>query len=278
MKLTTGILILGMTAGGAWAQNPSIIGIEKNKLNAVAQQKLADSNEALGVSQEKVSSAPKVAARTTSKPSAGTPKSKPGQVAPSSSQASQGKGGQDTVIQAKSSPKAVPTKAASVPAKTTLVSASQVAPSPKTAGKPLAADPKSAAPQNARPVAVEDKQNPTDAKKAPAKTFSMTGKRDPFLSPVVNHTLTGSGCSSGKRCLSIDQIALKGVVKGDGGMIAVVVNALDKAYFLRENDPVFNGFVVKITGDSIVFKQSMQDRLGKTFMREVTKKISTPAV
>jgi len=61
-------------------------------------------------------------------------------------------------------------------------------------------------------------------------------------------------------------------------MIAVVVNSLEKAYFLRENDPVFNGYVVKITPDSIVFKQTLTDKLGKPFTREVTKKISTPAV
>jgi hypothetical protein len=53
---------------------------------------------------------------------------------------------------------------------------------------------------------------------------------------------------------------------------------MDKAYFLRENDPVFNGYVVKITGDSIVFKETLQDRLGKSFTREVTKRITTPAV
>jgi len=41
---------------------------------------------------------------------------------------------------------------------------------------------------------------------------------------------------------------------------------------------VFNGFVTKITGDSITFKENMQDRLGKPFTREVTKRISTPAV
>jgi len=82
----------------------------------------------------------------------------------------------------------------------------------------------------------------------------------------------------GKRCLAIDQISLKGVVKADSGMIAVVVNSLNKAYFLRENDPVFNGYVVKITGDSIVFQETLQDRLGKSFTREVVKKITTPAV
>jgi hypothetical protein len=53
---------------------------------------------------------------------------------------------------------------------------------------------------------------------------------------------------------------------------------MNKAYFLRENDPVFNGYVVKITGDSIVFKETLQDKLGKSFTREVIKKISTPAV
>jgi Tfp pilus assembly protein PilP len=86
----------------------------------------------------------------------------------------------------------------------------------------------------------------------------------------------GSGCSSGKRCLAIDQIALKGVVKSDNGMIAVVVNAMDKAYFLHENDHVFNGYVVKITGDSIVFKETFHDKLGKALTRDVTKMMSRP--
>jgi hypothetical protein len=105
----------------------------------------------------------------------------------------------------------------------------------------------------------------------------MTGKRDPFISPVVSRT-GGSGCSTGKKCLDIDQIAVRGVVKSDNGMIAVVTNGLNKAYFLRENDPVFNGYVVKITVDSVVFKQNFQDRLGKPFTKDVVKRITTPAV
>jgi len=61
-------------------------------------------------------------------------------------------------------------------------------------------------------------------------------------------------------------------------MIAVVVNALDKAYFLRENDPIFNGYVVKITGDSVIFRETIHDKLGKPFTRDVAKKITTSAV
>lgn len=106
----------------------------------------------------------------------------------------------------------------------------------------------------------------------------LTGRRDPFVSPVMEQSATGSGCSTGKRCLAIDQISLKGIVKSENGMIAVVENALDKAYFLHENDPVFNGYVVKITGDSIIFRETLQDKLGKAFTRDVTKRISTPAV
>jgi hypothetical protein len=127
-------------------------------------------------------------------------------------------------------------------------------------------------------VAVHDGKATTESKKPEPTRANANGRRDPFISPVVNMSAIGSGCSSGKRCLAIDQVALKGIVKSDVGMIAVVVNSIDKAYFLRENDPVFNGYVLKITGDSIVFKETFKDRLGKPLTRDVTKTITRPAV
>ena len=124
--------------------------------------------------------------------------------------------------------------------------------------------------------AADSEQPVEELKPQVAKKIGAAGRRDPFVSPVVNLSAIGSGCSSGKRCLAIEQIALRGVVKSDTGMIAVVVNALDKAYFLRENDPVFNGYVQKITPDSIVFRETFHDKLGKAFTRDVTKSISRP--
>ena len=141
---------------------------------------------------------------------------------------------------------------------------------------PAASAQKQTTPAPQGPVAVQDNKPAADNK--PAEPVHAANRRDPFISPVVNMGATGSGCSSGKRCLAIDQVALKGVVKSDGGMIAVVVNALDKAYFLRENDPVFNGYVLKITVDSIVFKETFHDKLGKPLTRDVTKSITAPAV
>jgi Tfp pilus assembly protein PilP len=126
------------------------------------------------------------------------------------------------------------------------------------------------------PEAASTKANAPKQTKPEEKKWAMNGKRDPFFSPVVQQN--GSGCSTGKKCLEIGAINLRGVVKSDGGFIAVVTNNLNKAYFLRENDPVFNGYVVKITGDSVVFQETIQDKLGKSFTREVVKRIFTPAV
>lgn len=125
----------------------------------------------------------------------------------------------------------------------------------------------------AAPVAEAAKPQP----KPEEKHWAMNGKRDPFFSPVVQQP-TGSGCATGKKCLEIGNINVRGVVKSDTGFIAVVTNNLNKAYFLRENDPVFNGYVVKITGDSVVFQETVEDKLGKPFTREVVKRIFTPAV
>ena len=174
-----------------------------------------------------------------------------------------------------------------VPAKASPSKASAIVAAPaKTQVKAAAAKPAVAQPaavkkdvsKSQTTVAVEDSKSGANDKKPAPKAINTVGRRDPFISPVVNMGAIGSGCSSGKRCLAIDQIALKGVVKADVGMIAVVVNAMDKAYFLRENDPVFNGYVVKITGDSIVFKETFHDKLGKPLTRDVTKTISRPAV
>jgi hypothetical protein len=106
-------------------------------------------------------------------------------------------------------------------------------------------------------------------------------KRDPFVSPISTASgpaLPASNCSSGKRCLVIDQLVLRGVVKTTSGMIAVVANSINKAYFLRETDPVFNGYVVRITGDSVVFKENMVDRIGRQGTREVVKRVTPPSV
>ena len=170
------------------------------------------------------------------------------------------------------------TKATPAPKVADAKAAAPKAGAPKTETKeaktaPAKAMTVAAAPVAAAPVA---KAGEPAKPKADDKKWAMNGKRDPFFSPVVQQA--GSGCSTGKKCLEINGINLRGVVKSDNGFIAVVTNNIGKAYFLRENDPVFNGYVVKITGDSVVFEETVLDRLGKTSTHEVVKRIFTPAV
>ena len=168
------------------------------------------------------------------------------------------------------------------------VAALKVADAKAPAAKPVTNAAKQDPKQQAKTTVVAAKPAPAPVASAPVKVaeaakpkpeekkWAMNGNRDPFFSPVVQHN--GSGCSTGKKCLEIGAINVRGVVKSDAGFIAVVTNNLNKAYFLRENDPVFNGYVVKITGDSVTFQETVQDKLGKSFTREVVKRIITPAV
>ena len=260
MKLTTAILLFGL-AGTAGAQNPDVIQDTRTTMKLLQQKKALDSDAALAASEGEVKK-PSPATNAPVKPSAQPAALKPSKATkPAPTQASTPK----TAVVHNRAPASKAAMAAS-----------------KSATKPTAAKSKDVIGkrQKSQPkqrIAVEDKNKPAQAKKQP-EVINLTGRRDPFISPVVNRSMVGSGCSTGKRCLAIGEVNLKGVVKSDTGMIAVVVNTMNKAYFLRENDPVFNGYVVKITGDSIIFKEQMQDKLGKPFMREVTKKITTPAV
>jgi hypothetical protein len=127
--------------------------------------------------------------------------------------------------------------------------------------------------------AVATPSNPDPAKKvSPATAKAVRGSRDPFISPISTASAAAAVCNSGgKRCLVIDKIRLKGVVRSESGYIAVVVNSANRAYFLRENDPLMDGHVVRITRDSVTFKETGKDRMGHTTTRDVTKKLSGPA-
>jgi Tfp pilus assembly protein PilP len=281
MKLTTSILAMAVMAGTVWAQNPDAIDNARSMAKSLQQKQANDSNAALD------------AAGVAAKPAASKASAKPaGQTAakPTGQNPAPAIVPVKTVMPAKTAvkPAVVPAQAASSMAKPT---AKAAAPGMKT---PVIATARTAAPKGMKKVTIAAKpevkpvvaaKSAAEASKAEApkpapaeeKKWAMSGKRDPFFSPVVQ-AAGGSGCSTGKKCLEIGHINVRGVVKSDTGFIAVVTNDLNKAYFLRENDPVFNGYVVRITGDSVVFQETVQDKLGKPFTREVTKRIFTPAV
>jgi hypothetical protein len=258
--LTATATVLGcvLAAGSAWAQNPSVIQNTRSTMNAVSNNATAASNQALETQ-------PSVAHPAT--PAAvgaihAVPKSSGAVVTPvNSSSPASPSAGSKAGVKTRRVKKGIAAVAVqhSVQPKPEVVSQSNP-PVGTLAG------------HGAREVG-----NETEQSVEPESKYNANGRRDPFISPVVSHA-GGSNCSTGKKCLEIGTISLRGVVHAETGFIAVVSNGLNKAYFLRENDPVFNGYVMRITGDSIVFQETLQDRLGKTFTREVVKKITAPAV
>jgi len=132
----------------------------------------------------------------------------------------------------------------------------------------------------AQPRIVQKKPSKADlvvAAKTSAK-ISSAGRRDPFVSPirtVTPNVPSGPNCSTGKRCLAINELTVQGTAKDtDGKMMAIVASSTHRAYFLRENDQVFNGSVQKITSDSVIFRESVTDSLGRQSTHEIVKKVN----
>jgi hypothetical protein len=252
ITVATTVLLSVLAAGLASAQSPRIIQNTRDTMNAVSNNATAASNQALAAapSPTSVAHAPAhssaVAVATPAKSSSGHAGANP------------------SVAKRRVGPRRPGAILVSAPAQTAVVPKDDAAAADVAAG-------------NGASGRSEGESEASEQQVVPDSKYNANGRRDPFISPVVSHA-GGSGCSTGKKCLEIGAINLRGVVHAESGFIAVVSNSMNKAYFLRENDPVFNGYVVKITGDSIVFQETLQDRLGKTFTREVVKKITTPAV
>jgi hypothetical protein len=109
------------------------------------------------------------------------------------------------------------------------------------------------------------------------------GRRDPFKLPVrvtpERKAAPAPGLNAhppGRRGLAIGDLKLNGVVREDSShsMIALVTTGNTKVtFFLRENDALYDGAVIKITPDSIEFKQNYVDADGEVRSRQVIKRL-----
>jgi hypothetical protein len=81
----------------------------------------------------------------------------------------------------------------------------------------------------------------------------------------------------GSRGLIISQLKLEGIVRvgqNHPKLIAVLANSANRAYFLHENDALYNGVITKITPDSVYFREETRNGDGKMSSHEVIKKLA----
>ena len=101
-------------------------------------------------------------------------------------------------------------------------------------------------------------------------------RRDPFdtlLSKARAGNAAPDNLPPGKAGLIVDTLRIDGIVHGPNGMIAIVSNAQQRVYFLRDGDKLYDGSVEKIALDAISFQEIGKDAFGKPLERSVTKRL-----
>ncbi|MDD5543184.1 MAG: hypothetical protein PHX83_08420 [Acidobacteriia bacterium] len=128
----------------------------------------------------------------------------------------------------------------------------------------------------AKGVRHAERQKPKVAKEAPVQAATSKAGRDPFRALTVRAPEEVMGPRlPGKRGLLIRYLQVKGIVRADNERIALVEGPeASGALFLRVNDKVYDGQVVAIRDDGVVFRENSVDLLGKSQSREVIKKIT----
>jgi Tfp pilus assembly protein PilP len=111
---------------------------------------------------------------------------------------------------------------------------------------------------------------------APAKSQA---RRDPFA-PLVARPRSGAAAAAipdrlppGKPGLVIRTLRVDGIVRAPSGMLAVVVNHLQRVHFLREGDQLYDGRVERISMEGVTFREVGRDEMGKPFDRVVVKRL-----
>lgn len=111
--------------------------------------------------------------------------------------------------------------------------------------------------------------------------YNSGSRRDPFLSPVepkkapVDEEESRGTPPPGIAGTPIEKALLQGVSIRDTGRIAVIRGADGRAYFLREGDQLFDGYLKTIDIDSITLVRETRMRSGKVRHQAVTKRLRT---
>lgn len=104
-------------------------------------------------------------------------------------------------------------------------------------------------------------------------TYDPGNRRDPFKSLLAGPERPDRGPRpEGIPGLLIDEIQLLGIWRTPRGYVAQI-RASNKSWLLREGDQLFDGDVVAIQKNEVVFKQQVQDPTALKPYREVVKNL-----
>lgn len=123
-------------------------------------------------------------------------------------------------------------------------------------------------------------QNLEEILEEPATTdtyrYDPQGRRDPFRSLIgPSPRISREDAPPGPPGFMIDEIDLQGVFQTRAGLVAMIRGPDNNGYSMRVGDKVYDGEVIRITPDSIVFRQEVNDPTRIERYREVVKELTT---
>jgi len=108
-----------------------------------------------------------------------------------------------------------------------------------------------------------------------AYSYDPAGRRDPFRSLLVREQNKGGvERPPGIAGISIDDLVVHGIWKTKAGYVAQIRATDNKSYLIRAGDLLYDGEVVRVASNEIVFRQNINDPQSVKPFREVTKQLN----
>ncbi len=107
--------------------------------------------------------------------------------------------------------------------------------------------------------------------------YEVRGRRDPFRPLDVASTFQATQAPivrpPGLKGQMISEIKLVGIVQSSNGMLAMAQGYKNRSFFLHPSDLLYDGKIVEIRKDAVIFSQTLKDNEGKTLTQQVVKKL-----
>lgn len=106
-------------------------------------------------------------------------------------------------------------------------------------------------------------------------SYDPAGRRDPFRSLLVREQNKGGAeRPPGIAGISIDDLVVHGIWKTKSGYVAQIRATDNKSYLVRAGDLLYDGEVVRVGPNEMVFRQNINDPQSVKPFREVTKQLN----
>ena len=153
--------------------------------------------------------------------------------------------------------------------------ASVVAQTPATSTAPAAGDSAAATDTDMQKTLEEILEEPTTTD---TYRYDPQGRRDPFRSLIgPTPKLEPGQRPAGVPGFLIDEMRLQGVVRTPQGLSAMMSGPDNKGHLIRVGQKTFDGEVIRITQNSVVFRQEVNDPTRIERYREVVKELNPNA-